>query len=276
MQNHRTADALSYKSLDTTGLRERFLLEDSFNIGELTLTYTDIDRAITGSAVPTNSPLKLEAADALRSDFFCQRRELGILNIGQAGSVNVDGQQFQLNKLECLYVSRGSKEITFESKDPSQPAEFFLLSYPAHHAYPTTHATLDQANKLELGGSSTANERHLYQFIHPNGIQSCQLVMGFTVIQTGSTWNTMPPHTHDRRSEVYCYFDIADGHRVAHFMGHPDETRVLWMSEKNIALSPSWSVHCGAGTGKYAFIWGMGGENQDFDDMDGFPLSTLR
>lgn len=276
MHNHRTADDISYKTLDTTQLRKRFLLEESFREGQLELTYTDLDRAITGSAIPTDNPLTLSSADKLRADYFCQRREIGIINLGNSGTVTVDGTVYPIKKLECLYVGRGNESITFESDTPEEPAKFFFLSYPAHKTYPTVHATVDDANKLELGAPNTANERHLYQYIHPNGIQSCQLVMGFTTIQEGSTWNTMPPHTHDRRSEVYCYFDIDEGHRVAHFMGHPDETRVLWMSEKDIVLSPSWSVHCGAGTGKYSFIWGMGGENQDFDDMDGFPLSTLR
>ncbi|MBT8044692.1 MAG: 5-dehydro-4-deoxy-D-glucuronate isomerase [Verrucomicrobiae bacterium] len=276
MNNHRTADDISYQSLDTTGLRKRFLLDDLFATGELQLTYTDLDRAIVGSAVPTHDPLVLAAADALRADYFCERRELGVINIGAAGTITVDGASYDMANRECLYIGRGSKEISFASESADAPAQYYLLSYPAHTDYPTTHASIEDANLLKLGAPETANERHLYQYIHENGIKSCQLVMGFTMIQTGSTWNTMPPHTHDRRSEVYIYFDIDQDHRVAHFMGHPDETRVLWMSEKEVALSPSWSIHCGAGTGKYSFIWGMGGENQAFDDMDGFPLSTLK
>jgi len=276
MINHRTTDDISYKSLDTTGLRSKFLLENHFTPGELQLTYTDLDRAIVGSAVPTDQPLTLSTADALRAKFFCERRELGVINLGQSGTITVDGTTHTMDKLECLYIGRGSQVISFSSDSADTPAEFYLLSYPAHANYPTTHAKVADANLLKLGAPKTANERHLYQYIHENGIQSCQLVMGFTMIQTGSTWNTMPPHTHDRRSEVYAYFDIDEDHRIAHFMGHPDETRVLWMSEKDITLSPSWSIHCGAGTGKYSFVWGMGGENQAFDDMDGFPLSTLK
>jgi len=267
---------MSYKALDTTRLRERFLLSNLFAAGELELVYTDLDRAIVGSAVPTIEPLVLAASDALRADFFCQRRELGVINLGAGGTITVDGTTFTLAKNECLYIGRGSREISFESDSVSEPAQYYLLSYPAHADYPTQHAKIEDANLIKLGSPETANERHLYQYIHENGIQSCQLVMGFTVIQTGSTWNTMPPHTHDRRSEVYLYFDIDEGHRVAHFMGHPDETRVVWISEKEAVLSPSWSIHCGAGTGKYSFVWGMGGENQSFDDMDGFPLSTLK
>lgn len=276
MLNHRTTDDISYKALNTTGLREKFLLQNLFTASELQLVYTDLDRAIIGSAVPTEEPLVLATADALRAKFFCERRELGVINIGEAGTITVDGTSYSLSNKECLYIGRGSQKISFNSDSADAPAQYYLLSYPAHADYPTTHASIEKANLVMLGAPETANERHLYQYIHENGIQSCQLVMGFTTIQTGSTWNTMPPHTHDRRSEVYAYFDVDNGHRVAHFMGHPDETRVIWMSEKDVTLSPSWSIHCGAGTGKYSFIWGMGGENQAFDDMDGFPLSTLK
>ncbi len=276
MNNHRTADDIGYKALDTTRLRNKFLLESLFTPGELQLTYTDLDRAIVGSAVPTSQPLTLATADTLRANFFCERREIGVINLGSTGSITVDGTAYALAPRECLYIGRGSQDISFSSDDAAAPAEFYILSYPAHASYPTTHAKVADANLLKLGSPETVNERHLYQYIHENGIKSCQLVMGFTVIQSGSTWNTMPPHTHDRRSEIYTYFDIADGHRVAHFMGHPDETRVLWMSEKDITLSPSWSIHCSAGTAKYSFVWGMGGENQAFDDMDGFPLSSLK
>lgn len=276
MEHRRTADIESYPLLDTSDLRARFLVEDLFTPGEIKLNYTDLDRAIVGSAVPLGDSLELTAGEELRADFFCQRRELGIINVGGAGTVTVDGTDYSVAKTECLYVGRGSQAVRFTSDSPTEPAQFYLLSYPAHADYPTTHAKIEDANKLELGSKEQANERHLYQYIHENGIRSCQLVMGFTVLLPGSVWNTMPPHTHDRRSEIYCYFDVADGHRVAHFMGEPDETRVLWISEKNAVLSPSWSVHCGAGTGNYCFIWGMGGENQRFDDMDGFPLDQLR
>lgn len=276
MNNHRTTSIEAYPEFDTADLRDAFLLDNLFKTGEIQLTYTDLDRAIVGSAVPTTSTLELPAGDQLRADFFCQRRELGVINLGQAGIINVDGTDYTLENRECLYIGRGSEQITFTSTDSNSPAEFYLLSYPAHADYPTTHNKIDQANKLELGSQAEANERHLFQYIHENGIKSCQLVMGFTVLKNGSVWNTMPPHTHDRRSEVYCYFDVAPGHQVAHFMGEPQETRVLWMQEKNIALSPSWSIHCGAGTGPYAFVWGMGGENQRFDDMDGFPITDLK
>lgn len=272
MTNHRTADLDSYTVLTTDELRGKFLIEELFVDGQITLVYTDLDRAIVGAAVPSNGPLELSAGDELRADFFCQRREVGVINIGEAGTITVDGTTYEVGNRECLYIGRGSERIRFDGAG----AQYYLLSYPAHADYPTTHAGIEDANRLELGSKADANERHLYQYIHENGIRSCQLVMGFTVLQPGSVWNTMPPHTHDRRSEVYVYFDIASGHQVAHFMGEPDETRVLWISEKQVALSPSWSVHCGSGTGAYAFIWGMGGENQRFDDMDGFPITDLR
>lgn len=261
---------------DTAALRQSYLLTDLFTAGELQLIYTDLDRAIVGSAVPTTSALTLEAGDQLRSAYFCERRELGIINIGATGTVTVDGTDYTLENRECLYIGRGSEQISFTSADSHSPAQFYLLSYPAHTTYPTTHAKIADANKIELGSPAEANERLLYQYICEARIQSCQLVMGFTVLLPGSIWNTMPPHTHDRRSEIYCYFDITPGNQVAHFMGRPQETRVLWTGEKQAVLSPSWSIHSGAGTGNYAFIWGMGGENQAFDDMDGFPISELK
>ena len=276
MNNHHTPSIHDYARLNTQELRSRFVQEGLFAEGSIQLVYTDLDRAIIGSCIPTNEALTLEAGDQLRADFFCERRELGVINLGEKGAITVDGESYPLEKLECLYIGRESREISFSSVNAEEPAQFYLLSYPAHQDYPTTHATIAEANKLELGSPSEANERHLYQYIHEGGIQSCQLVMGFTVLQTGSVWNTMPPHTHDRRSEVYCYFDLTAGHQVAHFMGQPQESRVLWMGEKAITLSPSWSIHCGAGTGSYSFVWGMGGENQRFDDMDGFPITELR
>jgi 4-deoxy-L-threo-5-hexosulose-uronate ketol-isomerase len=276
MEHRRTADIENYPLLDTSDLRSRFLIENLFAPGEIQLHYTDLDRAIVGSAVPLGEALELTAGEALRADHFCERRELGVINLGGPGTITVDGTAHPMAKCECLYIGRGSKAVSFASESSTDPARFYLLSYPAHTDHPTTRAKIEDANKLELGSKAEANERHLYQYIHESGIRSCQLVMGFTVLQPGSVWNTMPPHTHDRRSEIYCYFDIANGHRVAHFMGEPDETRVVWISEKQAVLSPSWSIHCGAGTGNYSFIWGMGGENQRFDDMDGFPLDDLR
>jgi len=276
MTNHRVSSIDAYSHFDTAALRANYRLGGLFQPGMVNLVYTDLDRVIVGAAVPIAEPLVLEAGEQLRAEYFCERRELGAINLGGDGAVVVDGKTHAVASRECLYVGRGSKALCFSSKDASNPAQFYFLSYPAHAEYPTVHATVADASKLLLGSKEDANERHLYQYIHPGGIRSCQLVMGFTELQPGSVWNTMPPHAHDRRSEVYCYFDIAAGHRVAHFMGEPSETRVLWIGEKDVVLSPSWSVHCGAGTNSYSFVWGMGGENQRFDDMDGFPLSELR
>lgn len=262
--------------MDTEQLRSAFLVDSLFAPGGLELIYTDTDRAIIGSAVPSNSPVKLVADAELRAACFCERRELGILNIGGRGAVEVDGRRFELDKLDCLYVGRGSKEVTFFSASPSSPALFYLLSYPAHAAHPTTLATKADASAVELGTVADANRRTIHKYIHPGGIKSCQLVMGFTQLAEGSVWNTMPPHTHTRRSEIYLYFNLGPNRRVMHFMGTPKQTRHLILSDKNAVISPSWSLHCACGTGAYTFCWGMGGENQAFDDMDAAPLEQLR
>ena len=263
-------------ALDTAGLRESFLLEGLFETGKLTLVYTDLDRAIVGSAVPGGSALKLDATAELRAEFFCERRELGVLNIGGKGTVTVDGTAHDLDKCDCLYVGRGSRDIAFQSADAANPAAFYLVSYPAHADYPTVKATPADANRLELGCKEECNERTILQYIHENGIKSCQLVMGFTEFKSGSIWNTMPPHTHLRRSEVYCYFDVPAGHAVLHLMGEPHETRSLWVHDRQAVLSPAWSIHCGAGTTAYRFCWAMGGENQAFADMDKLDITDLR
>jgi len=263
------------RMLDTEELRSRFLIEDLFVQGELVLSYCDIDRVIVGSACPTTAPLSLDVVDELRAAYFCERRELGILNIGEAGTVTVDGTSYELETLECLYVGRGSKSVAFANTAGKQ-AKFYLISYPAHAAYPTQKATLADANQLNLGSPATSNERVIYQYIHENGIKSCQLVMGFTVLKTGSVWNTMPPHTHTRRSEVYLYFGIPEGNTVFHFMGDPEETRHLCVHNQQAVLSPAWSIHSGCGTANYTFVWAMGGENQRFDDMDPAPIANLR
>jgi 4-deoxy-L-threo-5-hexosulose-uronate ketol-isomerase len=262
--------------LDTTDLRDAFLLDHLFVSGKICVTYTDLDRAVVGSVIPTSAPLELGNYDALKSDFFCQRRELGILNIGDAGSVTVDGTVYEIAKHDCLYIGRGSREISFASSSADAPAAFYLVSYPAHADYPTTKATRADANRVELGSKDECNERTIFQYIHENGIKSCQLVLGFTEFQPGSIWNTMPCHTHDRRSEVYCYFDVPAGHRVLHMMGQPQETRPLWVADRQAVLSPPWSIHTGCGTASYRFCWAMGGENQAFTDMDKVEIADLR
>jgi 4-deoxy-L-threo-5-hexosulose-uronate ketol-isomerase len=275
MKTYFSPNPEHYRQLDTEALRSAFLIESLFRPGILDLVYTDADRAIIGSAVPTGSPINLIADAELRAAFFCERRELGVLNIGGSGSITIDGTQFDLGKLDCLYIGRGSKDISFASSDASQPAAFYLLSYPAHAVYPTVLARQADATAVELGTVADANRRTIYKYIHPGGIKSCQLVMGFTRLQEGAVWNTMPPHTHTRRSEIYVYFDLGE-RRVMHFMGKPQETRHLVVADRQVAISPSWSIHSGCGTGAYTFCWGMGGENQAFDDMDPAPLAALR
>jgi 4-deoxy-L-threo-5-hexosulose-uronate ketol-isomerase len=276
MQIRFSPNQNDYQKLCTDGLRANFLIETLFAPGKVELVYSDADRAIIGSAVPTAGALKLVTDAELRAAFFCERRELGVLNIGGSGAVEVDGKKYELNKLDCLYVGRGSQEISFSSKNSAEPAAFYLLSYPAHVAYPTTLSTVKDAAPVELGTPADANRRTIYKYIHVDGIKSCQLVMGFTKLQEGAVWNTMPPHTHTRRSEVYVYFDLDPKRRVMHFMGTPQQTRHLVVANRQAVISPSWSIHSGCGTGAYTFCWGMGGENQAFDDMDAVPAAELR
>jgi 4-deoxy-L-threo-5-hexosulose-uronate ketol-isomerase len=276
MQIRFSPNQNDYPKLCTDGLRANFLIESLFATDKVELVYSDADRAIIGSAIPTSTALKLSADAELRAAFFCERRELGILNIGESGTVTVDGMKYEMNKLDCLYVGRGSKEVSFASKNAGMPAAFYLLSYPAHAAYPTTLATIKDAAPVELGTLADANRRTIYKYIHMDGIKSCQLVMGFTKLQEGAVWNTMPPHTHTRRSEVYVYFDLDPKRRVMHFMGSPQQTRHLVVADRQAVISPSWSIHCGCGTGSYTFCWGMGGENQTFDDMDPAPAAQLK
>jgi 4-deoxy-L-threo-5-hexosulose-uronate ketol-isomerase len=276
MQIRFSPNQNDYQKLCTDGLRSNFLIETLFTPGKVERVYSDADRAIIGSAVPASGPLKLVTDAELRAAFFCERRELGVLNIGGSGTVEVDGKKYEMNKLDCLYVGRGSKDISFSSKNSAEAAAFYLLSYPAHAAYPTTLATQKDAAPVELGTLADANRRTNYKYIHMDGIKSCKLVMGFTKLQEGAFWNTMPPHTHTRRSEVYVYFDLDPKRRVMHFMGTPQQTRHLVVADRQAVISPSWSIHSGCGTGAYTFCWGMGGENQAFDDMDPAPAAQLR
>ena len=273
MRNVITADC-SYRTLGTADLRQRFLVEGLFAPGRSELVATDLDRAIIGSFVPLAAPLDLMGGAALRSDFFLERREAGILNLGEAGMVTADGVTYAMPRFACLYLGRGTRQVRFASDRAEAPAQFYLQSYPAHARHPNTRALLDEARHLELGSAKEANRRTIHQFIHLEGIRSCQLVLGFTELHEGSVWNTFPPHTHDRRSEIYCYFDVADG-LVLHLMGQPEETRHLLVREKQVALSPSWSMHAGVGSRNYRFVWGMGGENQTFSDMDAIPMGDL-
>src|SRR5579884_1795549 len=240
MKMYQMADAQRYARMTTAELRETFLLENLFTPNEMPMVYCDVDRTIIGSAVPTHKALVLGTADQLRANYFLERREIGILNIGAKGTVTVDGKPYEMENLDCLYVGRGNKELLFTSADPAKPAEFYLISYPAHTNYPTALAKKAQATAVPLGSEATANKRTIYKYIHMEGIKSCQLVMGFTQLEVGSIWNTMPSHTHARRSEIYLYFNVPPEHRVFHFMGPGDETRHLVVANKQIAISPSW------------------------------------
>jgi 4-deoxy-L-threo-5-hexosulose-uronate ketol-isomerase len=262
--------------MNTEELRETFLLEGMFEPGEIECAYVDLDRAVVGSAVPTTGALRLETEPELRSEYFLERRELGVLNVGGKGLVTVDGKSYAMDKLDCLYAGRGRREVRFESADGASPACFYLLSYPAHAEYPTAMVKFGDIEPVKLGAMETCNKRSIYKAIYKEGIRSCQLVMGFTLLDPGSNWNTMPPHTHMRRSEIYFYFDVDPAHRVLHLMGPPDQTSHLVVQDKEVVVSPGWSIHAGVGTKNYGFCWGMGGENQAYDDMDPVTIPELR
>jgi len=270
------ADPIRYGRMTTAELRETFLLNELFKPGVVDLAYVDLDRTVIGSAVPRASALELKTQPELRAEYFCERRELGVLNVGGAGTVTVDGATFALGKLDCLYVGRGSRAVSFASADAKKPAAFYLLSYQAHAVYPTTMVKFAEMPGLELGSVETCNKRTIYKAIYADGLKSCQLVMGFTLLDAGSNWNTMPPHTHMRRSEVYMYFDVEAGQQVVHLMGPPQETKHLLIADKQVVVSPGWSVHAGVGTKAYGFCWGMGGENQAYDDMDVVAIGDVR
>lgn len=277
MKLQRIASPTETRMLNTEDLQGHFLVRELFRAGQANLVYTDLDRAVVGGIWPKDELVRLDAADQLRSTHFFERREGGVLNVGQGlARASVDGVSFELPPESCLYIGLGSREVSFENLDPESACHLYFVSYPAHAEYPTRLAGRAEANEVRLGDSGKANERILYQFIHPNGIQSCQLVMGFTRILSGSVWNTMPPHTHERRSEVYLYFNLSPDEVVFHFMGEPDYTRHLVVRDRELILSPSWSIHAGCGTSNYDFVWAMGGENQRFDDMDMVSLRTIR
>jgi len=265
-----------YQRMTTEELRRNFLVEQVFVHGRSELVYWETERTVLGGIVPTYGALTLEADPALASEYFCERREAGAFNLGGPGEVIVDGERFALGLRDGIYIGRGSREVSFVSSDGANPACYYLVSYPAHAAHPTRLVPRDAANRVDLGAQATANERTIYQYIHEGGAPSCQLVTGMTQLKTGSIWNTMPPHTHLRRSEVYFYFDLPEAAAVFHFMGGGDETRHLVLHSGQAVLSPSWSIHCGCATEAYSFVWAMGGENQKFTDMDGIKISDLK
>ena len=269
------ADVVRYPHMSTAELRATFLLEDLFTPDQVQLVYVDLDRTVIGSAVPLASPLALPCPKELRATSFTERRELGVFNIGGDGAVDVDGEKHALGNRDALYIGKGEHSISFSSVSADKPAEFYLLSYPAHAVHPTAVVRADQRSPLTLGDGATANRRTINKLIHLEGAKSCQLVMGFTELATGSVWNTMPPHTHMRRSEIYMYFDLPEDHRVVHMMGPATETRHLIVANKQVAISPGWSIHAGVGTASYSFCWGMGGENQVYSDMDALRVAEL-
>lgn len=264
------------KHYDTAQLRKEFLVEKVFAADEVLMTYTHNDRLVFGGAYPVNETLKLEAPALLRSEYFCERRELGIICISGEGTVSVDGKAFNMSYKDALYVGRGSKEVLFKSTGKSNPAKFYFASSPAHAAYPTTQITSEMRRSRNLGASETSNERTINQLILHEILPCCQLQMGLTELKTGSVWNTMPPHTHSRRMEAYFYINVPEKQSVCHFMGEPQETRHLFMLNEQAVISPSWSIHSAAGTSNYTFVWAMCGENLDYDDMDTFTADKLR
>jgi len=263
------------RTMTSDQLRKQFLASDLVKADQINLVYTIYERMILGCVNPVTKPIRLETYDALKSTFFLERRELGIINVGGKGSVEADGQVFEMEKLSCLYLGKGTRSVTFSVEKPEDPAIFFLLSTPAHTTFPNTLFLKEQALPVEMGEAAKANQRTIYKYIHRDGILSAQLVMGLTVLKPGSVWNTMPAHTHLRRSEVYFYFDMAEDTNVIHLMGLPEETRHLVVRNNQATISPPWSIHSGAGTAAYSFIWAMGGENQDFTDMDFVAMEKL-
>jgi len=270
------ADPVRYPRMTTSEIRETFLLNGLCAPGKIELNYVDLDRSVVGFAAPAAEELALPTYPELRAGYFTERRELGVLNIGGPGMVRVGSESYHLHNLDVLYIGRGNDEVTFTSKDHSLPSFFYLLSYPAHASYPVTLVRKAEANPTTIGSAVTCNHRTIFKYIHLGGARSCQLVMGVTHLHEGSNWNTMPPHTHMRRSEIYMYFNLPNDARVMHFMGPADETRHIVMKDKEIVVSPGWSIHAGAGTRAYSFCWGMGGENQDYADMDPAPVESLR
>lgn len=261
-------------TLSTDELRDRFMIGGLVQPGTVTAHYTDLDRMIVGCIVPTSAPLLLPSAKETGTAYFLERREIGILNIGAPGKVRVGATAYELANLDCLYIGLGEKDVSFESNAGGQ-AQFYFISTPAHAKHPTAVVRRADIKTDPIGDTAKANRRRINKLIHPDGIKSCQLVMGFTEFEPGSLWNTMPAHTHSRRTEIYLYFDVGDN-LVFHFMGEPTKTRHLVVRDREVILSPAWSIHCGAGTGAYRFVWAMGGDNQVFSDMDAVPMSALR
>ncbi|MHA6630848.1 5-dehydro-4-deoxy-D-glucuronate isomerase [Pseudonocardia sichuanensis] len=276
MQQRYATSPEQIPGMDTAELRRRYLVEDLFVADEVQAVYTHHDRVVLAGVQPVARTVALPTFPEIRSEFFFSHREAGIVNVGGRGTITVDGTTYDVGTGSCLYVGRGAREVTFTSADGAAPARFYLFSAPAHTAYPTTFVEAGTGNVRELGDGVTSNRRTLNQYIHENGVRSCQVVMGVTTLHEGSMWNTMPAHTHDRRMEAYLYFDLPADARIVHLMGEPSQTRHLLVADGQAVISPSWSVHCGFGSASYSFVWAMAGENQSFDDMDGVPIAEMR
>ena len=262
--------------MGTEALRDEFLIDQVFGIDQINWIYTHYDRYVVGGVIPKKIVVKLETIDPLKANFFLERREMGIINVGGNGSVTADGINYSLGYKEALYLGRGTKEVSFSSEEITSPAKFYINSTPAHQAYPSRKVGRDEAEIVNLGTSETANARTIRKLIVNSILPTCQLQMGMTELKSGSVWNTMPAHVHDRRMEVYFYFEVPEDQAVCHFMGTPNETRHIWMANEQAVISPPWSIHSGSGTSNYIFIWGMAGENLDYGDMDGCPIPSLR
>lgn len=275
-----SANQKDMKRYTTKELRDEFLITDLYAADEIKAVYSHVDRMVTLGCMPVKESVSIEKGidcwKTFGTDYFLERREIGIFNIGGAGSITVDGTVYQLGYKDCLYITKGAKKVYFASDDEQKPAKFYMVSAPAHTAYETKLITIAEAKKRPLGEESTSNKRVINQFIHPDVLKTCQLCMGMTSLEPGSVWNSMPCHTHERRMEIYTYFEVPEDHIVMHFMGEPTETRHLVMKNEEAVISPSWSIHCGAGTSNYTFIWAMGGENQAFDDMDNLKPTDLK
>lgn len=269
------ADNIRYKRMTSSELRNNFLINNLFAADEVPMTYSDIDRGVVASAVPVHKKLELPVHKELACTYFTQRREIGVLNIGGKGKITVNQEEYELLYEDSLYIGRGNENITFESQDSSNPAKFYIVSYPAHKAHPTKLITKSMAKRIDMGSLETSNKRTIYQAISPDNVETCQIVMGFTSLEPGSVWNTMTPHTHRRRSEYYMYYTLSPENIVFHFMGEADNVRPLVMRNEQVALSPSWSIHSGCGTNAYTFCWSMGGENQEFTDMDHLTVDEI-
>jgi 4-deoxy-L-threo-5-hexosulose-uronate ketol-isomerase len=276
VEERYAAHPTDFKQYDTSRIREEFVLTNVFPQGDISLVYSLYDRYIVGGSQPGTTPLSLETFDALKADYFLERREMGIINVGGDAIITADGETFALGFKEALYLGRGTQAVTFASKDGKQPAKLYLNSAPAHQAYPNQQVTMEEAEIVELGSLETANHRTIKKMLVNSIVQTCQLQMGMTELKAGSVWNTMPAHVHNRRMEAYFYFELPEDQAICHFMGQPHETRHMWLHNEQAILCPSWSIHCGSGTSNYTFIWGMAGENLDYGDMDHAAIKELK